>query len=82
MKREFHVRFCEKLAGRFRRLTHRVPQRRKYRNVFLSNFTKDEGRPFEIGFQEQVSNHLKQLPLRVVVVSVEEKSKLNSAGDG
>jgi hypothetical protein len=51
-----------------------VPQRKKYRNVFLSNFTKDEGRPFEIGFQEQISNHLKQLPLRVVVVSVEEKS--------
>ena len=34
----------------------------------------DEGRPFGIGFQEQVSNHLKQLLLRVVVVSVEEKS--------
>jgi hypothetical protein len=34
----------------------------------------DEGRPFEIGFQEQVSNHLKRLLLRVVVVSVEEKS--------
>jgi uncharacterized UPF0146 family protein len=40
----------------------------------FANFTKDEGRPFGIGFQEQISNHLKQLPLRVVVVSVEEKS--------
>jgi hypothetical protein len=36
---------------------------------------RDEGRPFEVGFQEQASNYLKQLPLRVVVVSVEEKSK-------
>lgn len=37
------------------------------------SFTRDEGRSFEIGFQEQVSNHLKQLLLRVMVVSVEEK---------
>jgi hypothetical protein len=36
---------------------------------------RDEGRPFEVGFQEQASNHLKQLLLRVVVVSIEEKSK-------
>jgi hypothetical protein len=42
--------------------------------VNKSSFIEDEGRPFEIGFQEQVSNYLKQLPLRVVVVSVEEKS--------
>jgi hypothetical protein len=51
---------------------------------FLSNeaqfvsFIKDEGRPFGTGFQEQVSNYLKQLLLRVMVVSVEEKS--NSFG--
>lgn len=38
-------------------------------------------RPFEIGFQEQVSNHLKQLLSKVVVVSVEEKSNLNSADE-
>ena len=35
----------------------------------------DEGRPFEIGFQEQVPNHPKQLLLRVMVVSVREKPK-------
>ena len=60
--------------SKYARLYVGVPQRRKHRNVFLSNFTGDEGRPFEIGFQEQVSNHLKQLPLKAVVVSVEEKS--------
>jgi hypothetical protein len=42
----------------------------------------DEGGPFESGFQEQVSNPLKRLSLREVVVSVEEKSKENSAGGG
>jgi len=41
---------------------------------------KDEGRPFEVGFQEQASNPLKWLPLRVVVISVEEKSEENLAG--
>ena len=38
------------------------------------SFGKDEGRPFEVGFQERASNHLKRLLLRVVVVSIEEKS--------
>ena len=28
---------------------------------FCISFMKDEGRPFEVGFQEQASNHLKQL---------------------
>jgi hypothetical protein len=37
---------------------------------------EDEGRSFEVGFQEQASNHFKRLPLRVVVVSVEEKREL------
>ena len=41
---------------------------------------EDEGGPLGIGFQEQVSNPLKRLSLREVVVSVEEKSKENSAG--
>lgn len=36
----------------------------------------DEGRPFGISFQERVPNHLKQLLLRAVVVSVEEKAKI------
>ena len=31
-------------------------------------------RPFEIGFQEQVSNHLKLLSSKAMVVSVEEKA--------
>jgi len=39
------------------------------------SFIRDEGRPFEIGFQEQVSNPLKWLVLRVLVMSVEEKSE-------
>ena len=30
----------------------------------------DEGRPFEIGFQKQVSNHSKLLRTKAVVVSV------------
>lgn len=41
---------------------------------------KDEGRPFGIGFQEQVSNRSKQLLLRVVVVSVGRKVRVNLAG--
>ena len=40
----------------------------------------DEGSPFGIGYQEQVSNHLKQLSLRAVVVSVEEKAMKESSG--
>lgn len=56
-------------------------QKDKYgKDVEVGSFTEDEGRPFEIGFQEQVSNDLKQLLLRVMVVSVEEKAGENSAG--
>ena len=33
-------------------------------------FTKDEGRPLEVGLQEQASNHHKLCELRVLVVSV------------
>ena len=40
----------------------------------------DEGRSFGVGFQERASNHLKQLLLRAMVVSVEEKAKFNSSG--
>jgi hypothetical protein len=36
---------------------------------------EDGGRPSEVGFQEQASNHFKRLLLRAVVVSIEEKSK-------
>jgi hypothetical protein len=57
-----------------------VRRRRKGREITKEverskSFTEDEGWPFEIGFQEQVSNHPKQLLLRAVVVSVGEKSK-------
>jgi hypothetical protein len=36
-------------------------------------FIKDEGRPLEVGFQEQASNHHKLRDLRVSVVSVDGK---------
>lgn len=36
----------------------------------------DEGRPFGIGFQEQISNHQKQLLSKAAVVSVLEKSRI------
>ncbi|MBL9029259.1 MAG: hypothetical protein JNK42_02160 [Caedimonas sp.] len=36
--------------------------------------------PFGVGFQEQASNPLKQLSLRVKVVNVEEKSEQDLAG--
>jgi len=35
---------------------------------------EDEGRPFDVGFQKQASNHFKWLSLRVMVISVEVKS--------
>ena len=34
----------------------------------ILSFMKDKDGPFKIGFQEQVSNHLKQLLLRVIIV--------------
>jgi hypothetical protein len=34
---------------------------------------EDEGRPFEVGFQEQASNHFKRLLSKVIVVSIEVK---------
>ncbi len=39
----------------------------------------DEGRPLGAGLQEQASNHLKLLWSKVMVVSVEEKSRLRIA---
>lgn len=51
----------------------REKEKEHTRKQMCKSFTGDEGRPFEIGFQERVSNHLKQLLLRVMVVSVEEK---------
>ena len=46
----------------------------------MGSLINDEGRPFEIGFQEQVSNHFKLLLSKATVVSVEEKAELNSSG--
>ncbi|WP_419247535.1 hypothetical protein ACJZL1_00440 [Wolbachia endosymbiont of Rhagoletis indifferens] len=43
-------------------------------------FIEDEGRSFEIGFQEQVSNHLKWLYSRDRVISVKEKSAYKLEG--
>jgi len=42
----------------------------------VCNCTKDEGRPLGTGLQGQVSNHLKLLWSRAMVVSVKEKSRL------
>ena len=41
-------------------------------------FIEDEGRPLEVGLQEQASNHLKLRGSRARVVSVEEKAEANS----
>jgi hypothetical protein len=41
----------------------------------VRNCTKDEGRPLGAGLQEQVSNHLKLLWSKAMVVSVEEKAR-------
>ena len=44
-------------------------------NLCIS-YRKDDGRPVDVGYQEQTSNHLKRLLLRAMVVSIEEKSSL------
>ena len=40
------------------------------------SYRGDGGRPADVGYQEQVSNHLKWLLLRATVVSIKEKSSL------
>jgi hypothetical protein len=42
----------------------------------MESCRRDGGRPAEVGCQEQASNRLKRLSLRVAVVSVEEKSRI------
>ena len=42
--------------------------------------TKDEGRPFGVGFQEQASNHSKLLRSRAVVVSVGVRARGDTPG--
>jgi hypothetical protein len=44
-------------------------------NVQCTSCIRDEGRPFEVDFQELASNHLKLLWSKVMVVSVKEKSE-------
>jgi hypothetical protein len=41
----------------------------------VRNCTRDEGRPLEVGLQEQASNHLKLLWSKAMVVSVKEKAR-------
>ncbi len=75
----------ERLNNRF----NRVPRegtlvRQGWR--YIRNFVIDEGvhatkdRPLEIGFQERVSNHHKLLGLRVPVVNIAGKSRLDLSG--
>ena len=58
-----------------------IDKGKKWTESIRLSSREDEGGPFEVGFQEQASNRLKRLFLREMVVSVEEKSKENSAGD-
>ena len=44
--------------------------------ICVTSYREDGGRPAEVGCQEQASNHLKRLSLRVAVVSVEETSSM------
>jgi hypothetical protein len=49
----------------------------------VRNCTRDEGRPFGVGLQEQAPNHLKLRWLRARLVSVKEKSRHKiAAGTG
>jgi len=54
-----------------------VRRRRRVVKVIRISFIDDEGRSFEVGFQEQASNHRKQLLSKAAVVSVPEKLNLN-----
>jgi len=42
---------------------------------------RDEGRPLGSGVQTRLSNHLKRLLLRAVVVSVKEKAVVQTLGE-
>ena len=48
-------------------------ERNRCRSERKRSFAKDEGRPLEVGWQEQASNRHKLLGLRVRVVSVAGK---------
>ena len=51
-----------------------VRQESAFLHIGMRNCARDEGRPLGAGLQEQVSNHLKLLWAKAIVVSVEEKA--------
>jgi len=55
-------------------LQHKQNVERILSHSEYGSYVKDEGRPFKIGFQEQILNYLKLLWAKFKVVSVKEKS--------
>lgn len=55
-------------------LQHKQDVERILSHSEYGSYVKDEGRPFKIGFQEQILNYLKLLWAKSKVVSVKEKS--------
>lgn len=55
-------------------LQHKQDVERILSHSEYGSYIKDEGRPFKIGFQEQILNYLKLLWAKSKVVSVKEKS--------
>ena len=52
----------------------------RVRSMNTRNYRRDEGRPFDTVLQEKVSNHLKRLRSKILVVSVKEKASLKVSG--
>jgi hypothetical protein len=79
-------RFPQEIISHTVWLYHRVPQRRTRdgsrmrSSVLCQSCREDDGRPVDVGCQEQASNHPKRLSLRVVVVSVGGNVEHDSAG--
>ena len=70
---------CTDQLGRVFIVEMRVLQQKQDVERILSHpeygsYVKDEGRPFKIGFQEQILNYLKLLWAKFKVVSVKEKA--------
>ena len=55
---------------KFLRSTRLVP--REYASA--RHYRKDEGRPFDVALEEEISNRLKRLKAKALVVSVKEKA--------
>ncbi len=49
-------------------------------SICATSSVGDEGRPFEVGFQQQASNHSKLLQSKGEVVSVREKVSVKISG--